>query len=359
MKTVVQHCFGKQGSGGPVVALERLLSHSKITFPVIRQTEPARGINLTLIQRFRKEIRFYNPDLIHIRGLGNEGFHAAIAARLARVPRILVSVHGTQRDLLYPPSRLRHPVVKTILEPLTLRLATHIATVSECAAKRDFLLPYQHKLVGAVPNGVPIPSIANDNNSKLKEQYAIPDDYVVGICVSRITKEKGFGVLAEALKKIDNPEMRLAVLVVGGGDEDNSIQKEFKNLKHIIVKFAGHQSDIGFFLSGSDFFIFPTLHENLSNALLEALSYGLPTIATAVGGNVEVINRGGGLLIEPNDPSTLSEKIQSFTSNPDALKKLSTDAKANILNNYSINHMVDNWNSVYENILGDSDFFSE
>ena len=359
MKTVVQHCFGKQGSGGPVVALERLLSHSKITFPVIRQTEPARGIDLALVKRFRKEIRSYNPDLIHIRGLGNEGFHAAIAARLARVPRILVSVHGTQRDLLYPPSRLRCLVVKTILEPLTLRLATHIATVSECAAKRDFLFPYQHKLVGAVPNGVPIPSIANDNNSKLKEQYAIPDDYVVGICVSRITKEKGFGVLAEALKKIDNPEMRLAVLIVGGGDENNSIQKEFKNLKHIIVKFAGHQSDIGFFLSGRDFFIFPTLHENLSNALLEALSYGLPTIATAVGGNVEVINRGGGLLIEPNDSSALSEKIQSFTSNPDALKKLGTDAKENILKNYSINHMVDNWNSIYENILGDSDFFSE
>lgn len=341
------------------MALERLLSHSKITFPVIRQTEPARGIDLALVKRFRKEIRSYNPDLIHIRGLGNEGFHAAIAARLARVPRILVSVHGTQRDLLYPPSRLRCLVVKTILEPLTLRLATHIATVSECAAKRDFLFPYQHKLVGAVPNGVPIPSIANDNNSKLKEQYAIPDDYVVGICVSRITKEKGFGVLAEALKKIDNPEMRLAVLIVGGGDENNSIQKEFKNLKHIIVKFAGHQSDIGFFLSGSDFFIFPTLHENLSNALLEALSYGLPTIATAVGGNVEVINRGGGLLIEPNDSSALSEKIQSFTSNPDALKKLGTDAKENILKNYSINHMVDNWNSIYENILGDSDFFSE
>jgi hypothetical protein len=125
--SIMQHCFGTVGSGGPIIAFERLLANSHIEYSQIRQTEPARGINLALIRRFVREIKDAKPDLIHIRGLGNEGFHAVVAARLARVPRVLVSIHGTHRDLTQHGSLIRHWIVIYILENLTLLFAHRIA----------------------------------------------------------------------------------------------------------------------------------------------------------------------------------------------------------------------------------------
>ena len=97
----MQHCFGLDHSGGPINAFNRLISYSKYEYSVIRQFNPAGGIDRSLINHFIEEIKIHKPQLIHIRGLGNEGFHAALAAKIAGVPHILVSIHGTHRDLKY------------------------------------------------------------------------------------------------------------------------------------------------------------------------------------------------------------------------------------------------------------------
>src|SRR5690606_7296629 len=141
-----------------------------------------------------------------------------------------------------------------------------------------------------------------------KSELNIEQNIRVGICVSRITIEKGYVILAEALKKIDKPENKFLLLIVGGGDENGEISSYYSNLIFIKVQFIGHTNSVEKYLSISDFFIFPSLHENLSNALIEAMSYQLPVIATDVGGNTEVLQKGGGLLIKPNDPNDLAEK---------------------------------------------------
>src|SRR5690606_17611620 len=116
-------------------------------------------------------------------------------------------------------------------------------------------------------------------------------------------------------------------------------------------QFIGHTNSVEKYLSISDFFIFPSLHENLSNALIEAMSYQLPVIATDVGGNTEVLQKGGGLLIKPNDPNDLAEKIIYFLNNNDVLSNMSKLARSNIEKNYSLDNMVKSWEALYESIL--------
>lgn len=348
---IVQHCFGKPSSGGPIVAMGRFLERSKEDYKTIIQDEPAGGVSLKLIYRFYSELRSLKPNLVHIRGLGNEGFHAVIAARMACVPCILVSIHGTQRDLLYPKNKYRHWIVKSILEPITLALATNIATVCEYTAKRDFLKFFSGKISGVVPNGVDIPDIMHLKNKNIRKLYGIEDNKLVGVCVSRITVEKGYLVLAESLKKIDEVGVELAILVVGGGDQDEIIRKKFLDLKYIKVYFVGHKKNVGEYLSASDFFIFPSLHENMSNALLEAMSYGLPVVATAVGGNVEVLKRGGGILVEAGNSEEMADAILNITSDIACINDLGVAARNNICINYSVDVMVDNWQNMYKKIL--------
>lgn len=352
MVNIMQHCFGVDNSGGPINAFSRLIKYSKYEYSTIRQNFPAGGINRGLIDEFVKNIKKEKPELIHIRGLGNEGFHAALAAKIAGVPNILVSIHGTHRDLKYHSNPLKKWIMVNIFERLTLNFATDIVTVCEYAATRDFLKPYQNKLRGVVPNGAEIPELlSSENILQIKERLGISFDQRVGICVSRITVEKGYLVLAEALKKIDQEENKFLLLIVGGGDDDNSIKNSYLGLKYIDVRFIGHVKNVNEYLAISDFFIFPTFHENLSNALIEAMSYQIPVIATAVGGNSEVVQKGGGILIESNNVDELVNSIKQFINQAQLTNNFGQLARKNIIDNYSITKMVVSWETLYEQIL--------
>lgn len=352
MSKVMQHCFGVDNSGGPINAFNRLIKYSKYEYSTIRQLEPAGGLNKQLINNFITEIKKKKPDLIHIRGLGNEGFHAALAAKIVGVPNILVSIHGTHRDLKYHSNPLKKWIMVNIFERLTLNFATDIVTVCEYAATRDFLKPYKSKLRGTVPNGAEIPELLSKNTIlEIKEKLGISTEKRIGVCVSRITVEKGYLILAEALKKIDKEGSPFLLLIVGGGDDDHSIRKSYLGLKNIEVKFIGHVKNVNEYLSISDFFIFPTFHENLSNALIEAMSYQIPAIATAVGGNSEVIQKGGGVLIESNNVDELANSIEKFLHETKLTNSLGLLARENIINNYSIKKMVSSWEKLYEQIL--------
>lgn len=353
---VMLHCFGTDRGGGPSVALEAFLKHSASSYGLIRQVRPAGGINVKLILEFVRQIKKFDPQLIHIRGLGSEGFNAVAAAKLAGVPRVLVSIHGTQRDLVHPRGRLRRWVVVQFLERLTLHLATHVATVSDFAAQRDFLKPYRKKLVGVVPNGVDVPTQTSSFRKFVRSRLEISDDVIVGICVSRVTLEKGYLVLAEALRMLDSKAERLVILIVGGGDESGDIRLAFKKLRRVRVIFVGHTMDVNQYFDASDFFVFPSLHENLSNALLEAMAKGLPVITSDAGGNKEVVEKGGGVLCKTGDPSQFAQAIERFSQEPWILREIGQTAKDNVSVNYSVANMVTGWEQLYGQILQEKMF---
>lgn len=352
MSKIMQHCFGVDNSGGPVNAFNRLIKYSKYDYSSIRQIKPAGGFNKKLINRFVSEIKYEKPHLIHVRGLGNEGFHAALAAKISGVPRIIVSIHGTHRDLVNDFHPIKKWIVVNILEKITLNIATDIVTVCDHTHERAFLKVYKEKLRSPIPNGVPIPDLLKKSDViELRKTLGIFEKEMVGICVSRITLEKGYLILAESLKKIDIEENKFTLLIVGGGDTDGKIKSYYSELNHIKVRFIGHVENVNEYLSVSNFFIFPTLHENLSNALIEAMSYQLPVIATCVGGNTEVINKGGGILVESNNIESLAKSIKYFLDNPILISELGIKARKNIISNYSVTKMVQSWDKLYSNII--------
>ena len=351
VRKVMQHVFGMPNSGGPVRALERLLAASGNRYGVIVQLKAARGLNIALLYRFVREIRRFNPELIHVRGLGNEGFHGVLAAKIAGVPRILISIHGTQRDLGDEKLSLRRRIVIHLLEPLSLHFATAISTVSEFGITRDFLAKYSHKVVGYVPNGVPLPSTDRPGCQSTLDALGLDKSKPVGVCVSRVTVEKGYLILADALKILEKQNTALSVLIIGGGDEDGAIKKEFQELHNIDVRFLGERKDVDIFLAIADLFIFPTLHENLSNSLLEAMSHSLPVVATAVGGNIEVLKDGGGILVEKGNARKLADAVKCLLSDSERSFQMGREARANVEANYSLQRMVSGWEHLYEKLL--------
>lgn len=353
-RVVIQHVFGTCNSGGPVVALDRIFGSGKFEgyeFHRLQQVGPAGGINLKILANFRRTIKKIAPDMIHVRGLGNEGFHGVLAARLAGVPRILLSIHGSVRDLKFTQNSIRHALVRDVLEPLTLRMATQIVTVCEFAAHRDFLAPYQNKFVGVVPNGVDLPVISEGARLQSRRELGISDDEVVAVCVSRLTYEKGYLLLAEALRGLPPLQSPLKILVVGDGPDRVSIEKNLDGIEKVETVFLGHRNEVDSILCAADLFIFPSLHENLSNALLEAMSHGLPVVATAVGGNKEVLARGGGVLVSVHDPNSMGQSIARYVNNEIFRKKDGGCARIVVEENYTTQHMANRLKTVYQNLL--------
>lgn len=351
---IVQHSFGALGSGGPIGALTRVLASDmaeEFDFFHVPQPHPAGGINLGLLASMAKQMRAIKPDIAHVRGLGNEGFHGVVAARMARVPKILVSVHGSVGDLSGPVT-LRRRIVSKVLEPLTLRLATHIITVCDAAKRKPVLQASADKVVATVYNGVdPTHFSPHSRHAKRRELLIDAEDLVL-VVVARLVVDKGHLDLLQALNLIraDN-HAQIHLLVVGDGPDRDIIAEAAKSVNAIRVHLMGRRHDVSEILDACDIAVLPSWHENMSNALLEALAAGLPVVATSVGGNTEVVARGGGVLVPAHNPDALAAAMTELLLDADKRLRLGQEGREVIASGFTVNHMTARLREVYESIL--------
>ncbi|HTN86607.1 MAG TPA: glycosyltransferase [Sorangium sp.] len=356
---IVQHSFGALGTGGPIGALTRVLASGlgqRFDFVHVAQDRPAGGISVGLIRAMARQIREAQPELVHVRGLGNEGFHGVVAARLARAPRVLVSIHGSQADLVHSGGNpLRRGIVARVLEPLTLRLADGIFAVCENGLERPILRPVSRKVLGVVPNGVDVPRPQPAVRERMRETLSIDDDEVVVVIVARVVRDKGHFDLIEALAGIESRSReRVRLLVVGDGPDALATRSAAEGLRRTRVDFLGRRLDVGEILQASDVFVLPSLLEGMSNALLEAMAAGLPVVATSVGGTTEVVAKGGGVLVPPEAPPELAEALLAFIDDAPRRAAAGAEARRVVAENYTLQHMTDRLGEVYDRMLSRS-----
>jgi glycosyltransferase involved in cell wall biosynthesis len=300
-----------------------------------------------------KEMRGFHPDLVHIRGLGNEGFHGVLAARVARVPRILVSVHGSVRDLVSGPVGLRRLTLGRIIEPSTLRLATHVVTVCEDALEKPILQGSTRKIVGVVPNGVDLINASETDRKEMRLTLSIGSDDMVLIIVGRLVVDKGGLDLFKALEFLpaESTSKMIHLLVVGDGPDRELLSEQARSVANVKIHMLGARYDVAKLLCASDIALLPSWHENMSNALLEAMAAGVPVIATSVGGNTEIVSQGGGILVPPHDPPALASAIHGLILNDRQRVMLGREARSVIETAYTTRHMTQRLSDVYRSIL--------
>ncbi len=112
---------------------------------------------------------------------------------------------------------------------------------------------------------------------------------------------------------------RLRLLIVGDGPLYPALTQMIEHLSlQDIVWLAGDRDDVPSLLQAMDVFVLPSLAEGLSNTVLEAMASGLPVIATAVGGNIELVEEGfNGSLVAVGDHEALSDAMVALLENDD------------------------------------------
>src|SRR5205814_4956725 len=131
------------------------------------------------------------------------------------------------------------------------------------------------------------------------------------VMVANLRAEKGHDVLIDAAVDVlrQFPDARFKL--VGGGPELDRLRAyaAARSVAHAVT-FAGHCDDVPARLGEADVFVLPSRSEAFPNAVLEAMAAGLPIVASATGGILELISYGQtGLLAPPGDPAALAERL--------------------------------------------------
>ena len=266
-------------------------------------------------------------DVVHTH-TAKAGALGRIAARRARVPRVVHTYHGFPFHEFQ--SRLRRAgyiAVERRLGRITdvaLCVGTGVAVE---AVRRGLVPPERIRTIGvAVPAG---PPLAVDARDRARRALGIPPDATVVGAVGRLTYQKAPEDFLTAMRELGRRGRPDAVGVwVGGGDLAERVGRLTRSASGPRVVLAGERADIPEILPAFDVFALPSRYEGLPTAIVEAMTCGIPVVATAVNAVGDVVVPGEtGLLVPPRRPDLLAEAVDYLLTSPDAAARRAANAR--------------------------------
>ena len=266
-------------------------------------------------------------DIIHVHSVGVHSFAAQVVGRLLAKP-VIVKVANSEEhsDLRVVRRTLRWPIRSMILNGIR----HYAAVISICTPVRKDLAAFgvsDRRVVG-IPNGVEISTPTTDvERLASRRKLEIGPDVPVVLRLGTNLPKKGVETLLVAWKKITPIRPDALLLSVGGDEVPESITSLAAEMEGSVRLVPVQTNGVKDFLRAADVFVLPSFAEGLSNALLEAQASGLPSVATRVGGNPDIIEHGkNGLLMDANDPCGLSRCILELLSSKETRMKMRLNA---------------------------------
>jgi len=185
-----------------------------------------------------------------------------------------------------------------------------------------------------------------------------PDFSKVNICcLANLREIKGQNYLLEAVHLLEDSSRDFCLYLLGDHYAEDpyyhDLLKKFQEweLEDRVVFCGGIPSDEVFaILQKMDISVLPSLSEGMPNTLLESMAAGLPVVATAVGGTVEVVKDGEtGYLVPPKNPAKLADALHKLIANRTERESMAKQAVERFEKHFSVDIMVDR----YEELLGD------
>jgi glycosyltransferase involved in cell wall biosynthesis len=172
---------------------------------------------------------------------------------------------------------------------------------------------------------------------------------LIGI-VARLDPVKNHASLLRAMRHVIDTYSDATLLVIG----DGPLRKKLEELATDLglgrgIRFLGMRDDVPALLGALDVLVLCSLSEGLSVSLIEECAAGKPTVATAVGGNAEVVEHGRtGLLVFPGDAGALADAIIALLDDPQRASRLGQAARRKFLAEFTLERMVSHYVDIYE-----------
>lgn len=317
------------------------------------------GLDLGVYKRFYSLVKQLKPDIVHTRNLG--ALEYAFIAKLAGV-KVVHGEHG--RGV----TELSGEVKRYIY----FRRSSRLVVDKYIALSRDLenwlveKINLPHYKLSQIYNGVDADLFRVYKTDLATAQYTHPNSqgdnglvekFSIGT-VGRLQSEKNQETLIRAFKYLldscnHSNRYQLELLMVGDGPDRSKLESLVVKLGlKGCVRFMGSRDDIPRLLNQIDIFVLPSINEGISNTILEAMASGLPVVATAVGGNPELVVEGKtGYLVPSADPQSMAVAIQTYLEQPELISKHGLAGRKRVEETFSMAAMVNAYMKVYDELL--------
>ncbi len=295
------------------------------------------------IFKLRRVLKKNNIDIVHI--------HSIFSNLIFQISNIglnkksLITVHS--RSDFDRKKGVKSNIMNG-LEIVLLKRNNRIVTVSE-SIKEYLRKKGINKEISVIYNGVnKIKSKKSLSlKKKFKDNYFKEKDLLI-FFIGRLTEVKGVFNLLEICEKIKNENIKF--LVIGEGELEEYIKNKIKEKKLNNIKLLGFKSDIENYLPYADLLIVPSNMEGIPLCILEAMSCGVPSIASKVGGIPEIIDNNG-VLYDNKDLKSLFHILDELEKNRKEINKMEFECYQQFNEKWSIDIFNKNYKNLYENIL--------
>jgi glycosyltransferase involved in cell wall biosynthesis len=186
-------------------------------------------------------------------------------------------------------------------------------------------------------NGIKAVDQSSDDDSEqlryqTRQEIGVSDDRLVVLTVGRLCAQKGYSDIVPIVSPIVNEFPNVRFVWAGEGEQRNELVDKIRSYGvEENVLFLGYCSDVSKLLKSADLFLFPTYNEGLPFALLEAMVYGLPVVASDASSIPEIVeNKVHGVLFPTGDRAKLLEALRWALRNPEQMQQFARSAQSRI-----------------------------
>jgi glycosyltransferase involved in cell wall biosynthesis len=270
------------------------------------------------VLRLAGALRSLRPRVTHVTDVWPQ---ALAAARLARVPRVLVTHHT-------PGLPRQDNRAGRLWQRLGWATRPEVIYTSQADRELDGREPSH-----VVPLGIDADRFSGAHS-------ALAADWPIVGTVGRLAPQKGHETLLEAANLV--PEAQF--VIVGDGE----LRSRLVRIAGDNVHFTGARDDVPDLLASFDVYAQPSLYEGLCVAVLEAQAAGVPVVATPVGGMRETVVEGEtGLVVPVGDARALASAIRGLIEDKELAARLAAEAERRVRANYTVDRMIDETLALY------------
>jgi glycosyltransferase involved in cell wall biosynthesis len=306
--------------------------------------------NITAYKQMLNLIEREKFDAIHCNTpIG--GILGRLCGKKAGVPKVIYTAHGFH---FYKGSPLINRTLFKWAEMWMARYTDAIITMNEedYKAAQKFKLRNNGKVyyVPGVGVDTEMYQFKDVNTKELRNSLGLSLDDVVLIAMGDLIDRKNYATSIKAIAKTNNNKLHF--LICGKGPNLESLQKLARGLEiENQIHFLGFRTDIKELLTIADIFLFTTYQEGLPRSMMEAMSAGLPCIASNVRGNVDLIEEGiGGFLRHPDDSVGFSKAINILASDKELSEKM-RNSNLETIKKFDVENVKKEMKKIYEKEL--------
>ena len=313
-----------------------------------------RGNDLLAIKRLANLLRFQKIDIVQSHNWGTL-LETVIARKIAGVNHHIHAERGTVLGQVLA-NGWKHRVRSTAMKA-ALKTVDRLMSNSHAVAQRvESRCGYAADRITVIPNGFEGFTNCDQHLARIEiqNQLGIETCAMMVGSVGRLEHVKGYDILIDAIGQI--PDENVQLILVGDGSEKRSLKKLAKRRRiENRVHFVGHQNDVSNWLAALDIYVNSSRSEGMSQSIVEAMSIGLPIVATDVGDARRMIKHENfvcGEVCHPGDKASLASAITKLISDKGLCCRYGDRATQCHRQLYSESKFANSFESLYVEALG-------